>query len=317
MHMQNQAATVGIFAIASMLVASVVDLNSSGFSPMLVAPMVFVALCFAWAIFCVRVVNSHGHRVLVRSWFSDSASLKEGSLLVVFPEYVVEDKNQFGPWAHRRLLPAVGQTIAIDVPDILVPVGQGLYCLKVNTKVIGTVEPYSVDELIKNTVSIEDRCQDVIANVLRSAVFDKPVEEALAEAQRIFLKDADSISKLLCALPAFKVTQLLLDADKCIAPADSATKQAFDLVLQRKQEGAKRDAVEAGMATEEQKVKLAKVALQASRNEMMLQQEIYGQEGAAMIEAAKHTKALYLFSGGSGLSSGGSGLSSAVLSLPS
>ena len=53
------------------------------------------------------------------------------------------------------------------------------------------------------------------------------------------------------------------------------------------------------METEEQKVRLHKVSLQTQRNEFMLQQEAYGKEGAALIEAAKHAQALYLFAGDS------------------
>eukprot|EP00971_Amphidinium_carterae_P145675 2887185-Amphidinium_carterae.2 len=53
------------------------------------------------------------------------------------------------------------------------------------------------------------------------------------------------------------------------------------------------------MERQEQQVKLDSIALQTQRNAMMLQQEIYGKEGAAMVEAAKHAKCLYLFGGAS------------------
>jgi len=308
---QIQAVAVGMFAVLSAFIAKLIEehlLVALSLPPALVWPLVFCALCAAWVLFSVRVVSAHGYQVLVRTWCSNTASLREGSFLLLFPEYVVHDREQFGPWMQRNRLPAIGQTLEIDVPEVLVPVNQGVYCLKVNTKVIGTVERYSVDDLLQNPTSIEHRCHDVIANALRSAVYDKPLEEALAEVQRIFLKDADGISKLF-SVPTFKATQLLLDADQRVCPADEATGQAFHLLVQRKQESAKRCAVEAAMETEEQKVKLAEVALQASRNEFMLQQEAYGKEGAALIEAAKHTKALYLFHG-AGLNA------STVLTLP-
>jgi len=221
-------------------------------------------------------------------------------MLLCFPDYIVRDKAQFGPWCKRDALPTVGQSLAVDVPEVLVPVDNGLYCLKVNTKVMGVVENYSVADLLQNPVSIEDRCHDVIAHALRCAVYDKSLQEALTEIQRIFLKDATSISALL-SVPAFRPTQLLLDANERIAPADAATAEAMALLVQRRAEAAKRSALEASMETEEQKVKLHNVSLQKSRNEFMLQQEAYGKEGAALIEAAKHAKALYLFSGGSGV----------------
>merc|ERR1712232_1113863 len=103
---------------------------------------------------------------------------------------------------------------------------------------------------------------------------------------------------------------LLLDADQRIAAADQATATALDLLAQRKQEAAKRAVLQASMETEEQKVKVHKVSLEVSKNECMMQQEAYGKDGATLIEAAKHAKALYLFSGSSGLNA------STVLSLP-
>jgi len=308
-----QAPIVGAFAILSTLIAHVVVGQHSkwteGMEWWLDVICIFCALCAVWALLTVRIVAAHGHRVLVRAFCSNAASLREGSFFLTFPEYVVDDRSQFGPWAQRKHLPIPGQAVEIDVPEVLVPVNQGVYCLKVNTKVVGVVESYSVDELLQNPVSIEQRCHDVIAGALRSAVCDKSLEEALAEIQRLFMKDGDSIAKLL-SIPTFKSTQLLLDAEECVRPADAATTNAFALLVQRKEEGAKRSALEAAMETEELKVKMHKVSLQISRNEFMLQQEAYGKEGAALIEAAKHTKALYLFSGGSGLNA------STVLTLP-
>jgi len=297
---QIQACIIGVFAILSTLRMS------------LAAFGVFCALCATWGLLTVRVVAAHGHQVLVRAFCSNAARLRQGSFFLTFPEYVVHDKAQFGPWCQRTHLPATGQTIEVDVPEVLVPVNHGVYCLKVNTKVIGVVENFTVDDLLRNPVSIEQRCHDVIANALRSGVCDQPLEEALAQIQRIFLKDSDGISKLL-SVPTFKSTQLLLDADQCVRPADTATSKAFELLVQRKEEKAKLSALEAAMETEEQKVQMHKISLQTTRNEFMLQQEAYGKEGAALIEAAKHTKALYLFAGGSGLS----GLNaSTVLTLP-
>lgn len=270
----------------------------------------FSVFCIAWGLFTVKVVSAHGYRVLVRTWGSNATCLREGSFLLMFPEYVVHERIQFGPWANRKRLPSIGQTLDIDVPEVLVPVNDGVYCLKVNTKVIGVVEPYSVPDLLQNPVAIEQRCHDVIANALRTAVHDKPLEDAIAEIQRFFLKNADSISELI-SVPTFKATQLLLDADQCVRPADAATEKAFALLVQRKEEASKRLALVAAMETEEQKVKLHRVSLQTNRDEFMLQQEAYGKEGAALIEAAKHTKALYLFSGSAGLNA------STVLTLPS
>lgn len=313
LSIQIQAAAVSVFAVLSAIVVQLIEAGLFGVLPLpqpLGLIVVFGALCAVWVLFSVRVVSAHGHQVLVRAMCSNAASLREGSFFLLFPEYVVSDRRQFGPWMGGARLPAIGQTLEVDVPEVLVSVDHGLYCLKVNTKVIGIVERYSVDDLLENPVSIEHRCHDVIAHTLRSAVYDKPLEEALAEIQRIFLKGDEDISKLF-SVPTFKATQLLLDADQRVCPADTVTNQAFDLLVQRKQESAKRSAIEAAMETEEQKVKLAKVALQTTRNEFMLQQEAYGKEGAALIEAAKHTKALYLFSGSSGLNS------SMVLTLPS
>jgi hypothetical protein len=203
----------------------------------------------------------------------------------------------------------VGQVLDIDVPEVLVPVDHGVYCLRVNTKVIGVVEDYSVQDLLTHQITIEQRCHDVIAQTIRTAVHDKPLEEAIAEIQQLFLKDTAGISVPMC-LPAFRPTQLLLDANERISAADAATAQAMELIAQRKQESEKRLNVEASMETEEQKGKLNKVILQATRDSCMLQQEAYGKEGAAMIEAAKHCKALYLVAGSSGLNT-------TVLALPS
>jgi hypothetical protein len=303
------AAVVGAIAVLSPLLASVIVSEFTHFRLWVVALGLVGAFCIAWALFAVRIVAAHGHRVLVRTGFSDVVSLREGSFFIMFPEYVVHERFQFGPWCRRPCLPAVGQTIEIDVPEVLVTVDHGVYCLKVNTKVIGVVEQYSVDDLLRNTVPIEQRCHDVIAQALRNAVYDKPIEEALAEIQSMFVKGGDSIAQLI-DVPTFKARQLLLDADQCVGPADSATAKAFELLAQRKEEVAKRSALEAALETEEQKVKLHKVSLQTQRNEFMLQQEAYGKEGAALIEAAKHAKALYLFAGDSGLSA------SKVLTLP-
>lgn len=303
--MQIQAAAICVCAVLSTLVSSLLPT----FVPMPLGFLgVFAFLCLAWARFSVRLVDAHGRQVLVRNWYSDTVALRKGSFFLFYPEYVVKDRMQFGPWMDRISLPAVGQTIEIDVPDVLAPVEHGVYCLQINTKVIGKVEQYSVDDLLQNQVSVETVCHDAIAHALRSAVFDKPVEEALAEVQRIFLKDSQSISALI-SVPTFKVTKLSLDADQRVRPADTATQQAFDLAAKLRQESAKKAAAEAAMATEEQKVKLAEVTLKTSRNEMMLQQEVFGKEGAALIEASKQAKALYLFSGTSGMNS-------TVLSLP-
>jgi len=294
------ALMVNAFAVATFAVISALCQS----------PEVFIVLFALWIVFTTRLVSAHGKRVLVRSWGTNASSLREGSFLTVFPEYVVQDHDEFGPWKQRKCLPSVGQVIDVDVPEVLVPLDQGLYCLKVNTKVIGVVEHYGTDDLAQNPVAIEHRCHDVIAQALRKAVLDKPLEEAFSTIQRMFLKDADMISSML-SVPTFRARELLLDADQCISPADAATTRALELILQRKEEVAKRTALEAAMETEEQKVKLQKISLQSTRNEFMLQQEAYGKEGAALIEAAKHTKALYLFAGGSGLNA------STVLTLPS
>lgn len=269
----------------------------------------FFTLCAIWFCLSTTVVMGHGHRVLARTWGTDKVSLRSGCFWLSFPEYVVKDASQFGPWSGRKQLPQVGQILDIDVPEVLVQVDHGVYCLRVNTKVIGVVEEYTVQELLTNPVAIEQRCHDVIAQTLRNATHDKPLEGAIVEIQRLFLKDASSISDLMC-VPAFRPTQLLLDANQRISAADAATGQAMELVVQRKQEAAKRSNLEASMETEEQKVKLNRVTLQASRDACMLQQEAYGKEGAAMIEAAKHCKALYLVTGSPGLNT-------TVLSLPS
>merc|ERR1719210_1458293 len=179
----------------------------------------FCALAALWVMCTVQLVEAHGFRVLVRTMFSNEARLQEGAVVLSLPEYIVHDCRQFGPWSGRQRLPLVGQVLDVDVPEIHVPVEQGLYCLKVNPKVVGVVQSYSVQDLIQNPIPIETRINDVIANALRSAVYDKPLEEALVEIQRLFLKDPASISALI-STPAFNVTQLLLDANEHIAPAD-------------------------------------------------------------------------------------------------
>merc|ERR1711871_448246 len=148
-----QAAVLGAIAVVSTLLAN---------GDWVVALGLIGAFCSAWALFSVRLVSAHSHRVLVRTTCSDVASLREGAFFLMFPEYVVYDRDQFGPWCRRDCLPAVGQTIEIDVPEVLVSVNQGVYCLKVNTKVIGVVEKYSVNDLLQNSVAIEQRCHDVI-----------------------------------------------------------------------------------------------------------------------------------------------------------
>jgi len=255
---------------------------------------------------------AHGYQVLVRTYLSDSAELRTGNVFVWFPEYIVHDQSQFGPWSKRKRLPVQGQTVVIDVPEVLVPVNMGLYCLKVNTKVIGTVQSIEASDLMQNPVAIEQLCHDVIATALRKSVYEKPLDEALSEVQRLFLKDSEGISELL-NVPTLAVKQLMLDADQHVAPADAGTQKAFDLLVQRQQESAQRSAVAAAMETQEQKVKLDSIALQGHRNAMMLQQEIYGKEGAALVEAAKHAKCLYLFTGAASEKIG----ASTVLTLPS
>eukprot|EP00428_Durinskia_dybowskii_P067741 CAMPEP_0170386886 /NCGR_PEP_ID=MMETSP0117_2-20130122/17272_1 /TAXON_ID=400756 /ORGANISM="Durinskia baltica, Strain CSIRO CS-38" /LENGTH=393 /DNA_ID=CAMNT_0010642735 /DNA_START=61 /DNA_END=1240 /DNA_ORIENTATION=- len=256
-------------------------------------------LTMVWFILTLQVVGAHGHRVLIRTMLSDSARLAEGGgIVVAFPEYVVRERRQFGPWSSRDRLPLPHQVLDVDVPAMHIPVDNGLYCLRVNTKVVGVVQSYTVKDLTANPIPIESRINDVIANALRSAVYDKPLEEALIEIQRIFLQDAAGISKLI-STPAFQVSQLLLDADDHISPANAATKQALEILVERKQEAAKRSVLEASMDTEEQKVKLRKIALESERSYYMLQQEVFGKEGAAIVEASKHAKVLYLCTGSS------------------
>lgn len=119
---------------------------------------------------------------MIRSAFSDSARLRAGGgLIVAWPEYVVRDSRQFGPWSRRDRLPMPRQVLEVDVPKIDVPVDNGLYCLRVNTKVAGIVQDYSVKDLIDNPIAIEIRINDVIAGALRKAVFDKPLGQAMVE----------------------------------------------------------------------------------------------------------------------------------------
>lgn len=112
----------------------------------------------------------------------------------------------------------------------------------------------------------------------------------------MLLKDAASVSSLI-STAAFEVTQLMLDANGHIEPANASTRVALDILVEQKQESAKRCVLEASMGTEEQKVKLRKVALESQRSEYMMWQEVFGKEGAAMIEASKHAKVLYLSMG--------------------
>lgn len=292
------AAAMGVLAVISSCVSE---------SPMH-ALGVFIALCLVWTFVSVTYVAAHDHRVLIRTLGSKEARLQDGSFFVCLPEYVVRDSAQFGPWKEARRLPLVGQVRSIDVPMVLVAVENGLYCVRVNTKVVGTVEAYSVEEIRQSSIAIENRCHDMIAHALRKAVYDKPLEEALVVIQNMFLKDAAGIAEVL-STPMFRPTQLMLDANENVTPADAMTQKAMELIQQGKQEAMKRANIEKAMDTEEQKVKLQKIGLQATRDELMLQQEIYGKEGASIIEAAKHAKALYLFSGGGQGLAGAAGFS--------
>lgn len=274
-----QGAVIGVLAI---LVALIPD----------AFPVVAIAFTL-WMFSTCNVVMAHGHRVLVRTFGTNEVSLRDGCFWLCFPQYRVQDKKQLGPWCQRGQLPQVGQVLDIDVPAILVPVDNGLYCLQVNTKVIGKVESYTVQDLIQNPVPVEQRCHDTIAQALRVAVYDKPLEDAIAEIQRTFLKDADSVSALI-AVPAFRATQLLLDANACIGPADDATKNALQICVQRKQQSAKCAVLEASMETEEQNVKVRRIELQAKREQMELERDIYGKDGCAMVEASKNCKVLYM-----------------------
>lgn len=219
-----------------------------------------ILIWLVWAFFTVDVVEAHGFRVLVRTVYSNVATLREGSSLLAYPEYVVRDSRQFGPWSSRAHLPLVGQVLDIDVPEVIVPVEKGLYCLRVKTKAIGTVRNYSVEDLVQSPIAIEQRIHDVIAKALRRAVYDKGLEDALVKIQRIFCKDGAGISAVI-SVPAFQVTQLLLDATEHVSPADPATQAALDIIMQRKQETAKQAVLEASMDTEERKVKLRRIAM--------------------------------------------------------
>lgn len=253
--------------------------------------------------------RAHGHRVLIRSWFSDATSLREGTFYLWFPEYEVRDKASFGPWACHQKLPMKDQILQIDVPETFVSVDNGTYVLKVNTKIIGRVEDYTVKDLVLNCQPIEKQMHDVITDTLRRAVHDKSLEEALAEIQQILSQDLKQVTALMI-VPTFRPLRVMLDADRYIAPADAATKRAMELVAQRKEEITRR-AVQAeehltamkhlenqlALKAEEQKVHA--VTLQMRKEELMLQREAYGMEGAAQVEASKHAKATYLFSGSS------------------
>jgi len=254
-------------------------------------------------------VCAHGHRVLIRCWFTDTAILRQGVFWLWRPEYVDNDHSNFGPWTGRKHLPLKGQILEIDVPEVIVSVDGGVYALKVNTKVVGQVMNYTVEDLVQNPIRIETHMHDVIANMLRKSVFDKPLEAALSEIQHLFLRKEHEISELLAA-PSFQPMRLMLDADQQIMPADTATATAMQLVAQRKQEVARRAVQEEAhvsamhesynqlvLKTEEQKVHA--VQLQMQRDELMLQKETYGTEGAAQVEVAKAAKAAYLFSGSS------------------
>lgn len=263
---------------------------------LLPAPLV-IAAALVWVLLTCRFVEAHGRRVLIRTFGTNDVSLASGAQLVFFPQYVVNDSEQFGPWQKHRALPLPGQILEVDVPEVLATVENGLYCLKVNTKVVGVVQKYSVAELLQNRIAIEHRILDAIATTLRGAVYDLKLEEALVEIQRLFAKDASGISAAI-QVPAFKVTQLMLDPNQSIVAADSATETTMQIIFERKQETSRLAILEASMASEEQKVKLHRVGLQAIRDEMMLQQEVYGKEGAAMVAAAKHANAVYLCVGG-------------------
>merc|ERR1711879_589751 len=216
---------------------------------------------------------------------------------IIFPKYLVQSGLELGPWREKGYLPLIGQVVEIDVPEVRVMVEKGLYCLRVNTKVMAKVEDYSASDLLQNPIPVEQRVHDVIATKLRAAVYEMSLEEALLEIQHIFSRGADAIADLL-TVPSVKVTQLMLDPNSSIVAADQITKQALELAAKKQQEQTKRKIIESSMATEQEKVKLHRIELQSERERQLLQQEIFGKEGAAMVEASKHAKVLYLSVGG-------------------
>merc|ERR1719160_37320 len=296
-------------------------------------------------------IRADTHRVLIRSWFTNATTVREGTFWLWFPEYIVTCTTSFGPWASHERLPAKGQVCEIDVPEALIPVDNGTYTLKVNTKVVGHVENYTVEDLLLNPMPIEDHMHNVITDMLRSAVHDKTLEMAITEIQEIFTKDLHNRLKDLTTA-TFRPTRLMLDANQSIAPANKTTEEAMQLVAQRKQQVAQRalhaeEHVTAmqklenelvlkaeeqrrahitamrelenqlALRTEEQRLahitamreqenqltlkaeeqKVHALILQMHRDELMLQKEVYGMEGAAQIEATNHAKAAYLLSG--------------------
>merc|ERR1712054_347703 len=102
-----------------------------------------------------------------------------------------------------------------------------------------------------------------------------------------------------------------MGANEAISPADAMTKQAMELVARRKQEIAQRAVQEEAHLTEMRQLenqlllkseeqKVHALTMQMKKEEMKLQKDTYGSEGAAQVEASKCAKAVYLFSGNSG-----------------
>jgi len=302
-----------------------------------------VIIFVAFAVFRPRRIHALHEQVIIRSHLADGGRLEQGSSFwIFFPEYVVEDNAQFGPWCKLGKLPVPGQLLDIDLPPSIVSVENGTYQLKVNTKVKGRVTEYTLADLSKHPIPLHEALHDSITTALREGVHEMPLEEAIGEINKFFETSAERNEALVSGVACFAPTRLMLDANERITHANSATADALELVAQRKKQVATRAMQEerhkTAMREQAQRLELtlecerqqemAKRALQEERHlsamklledelkqkaeqrkvhaiemqmradELKLTKEAYGAEGAAQVEAAKHAKASYLFTGG-------------------
>lgn len=235
-------------------------------------------------------VNAFNHRVLIRSYLTDESMLSHGSFWLHAPYYVVDDSSQYGPWSKWDDLPLPGELIDVDLPPSVVSVDHGTYSLSVNTKVQGRVRTYTLQDLQTNRTPTETCLHDSITEALRKAVHAKPLEEAIAEIQRLFAHQHAELSDIvLVGAPPFEPTRLMLDADKQIEPASPATKEAMQLVVARKQQAAQRAVQEERhvSAMREQAMHV-ELELERQRQEELARRALQLEQHATAMEAVEH-----------------------------
>jgi len=246
-----------------------------------------IAILGVIAILRPKRIHALHSRVIIRSHLADGSRLEQGSSFwIFFPEYVVEDSAQFGPWCKLGRLPVPGQLIDIDLPPSIVSVENGTYQLKVNTKIKGRVAEYALADLSTHPVPLHEALHDSITTALRGAVHEMPLEEAIGEIHKFFETSAERNEALVSGVACFAPTRLMLDANECISHANSATADALELVAQRKQQVATR-------AMKEERHKTA-MREQAQRLELTLECERQQEMAKRALQEERHLSAMKL-----------------------